>query len=802
MDPVALAWLGLVLVCGAPQDGVTVETTPAALRAVSAEGERLDGLTVLLEREAMELAPDVLAVGGRVGLVTDVSAPAGTTVGMSLVVLHAPPGGALAERRFVVRRAVAAARAAHPCAAIRVRATADDPLRRDPHVVAAVDGLETVVSPAPGPAGLLQALPESGRHVTLRLADAAGVRELQRVRQLLPEPWFRDGDVLGNATGRRLRAVDGRLVASEPGEAHAAHHEDVVAEAEPSAAELLVRHQAAIARREHTGPRLVSRGLHVVVFEVPGLSAPVTLDSQVTLEESPGRRSVAHRELRMNGLALGHVPRLPLLGGEGAGPAPLGLTVDEAFAYRALGRERRDGLPTFVLGFRPRARADLPSGRAWLHAGSFELVRLETVWPGRQGPFVSTRQVEERRPHGPGGRWVTTRILVDQVYDAAGHRTPVHRELRLSRHEEPTGNALPTAVEVQVPLAPPASVLAAAVAPAGDMPRPSSRVRTVAAGVLLDPGIDRPLPFVGGSWAELDLLGTGTQLQAQLGGAFARMAWTVPELGSPRWQLRAEGAVALVEYNDRAFRDGVERYDENLRQRPARATVLLERRLGGRVRARVGYELGFTRLRAGAGTGPTFRLPRSPLSHGLRAELHGERGPWSALGWTVAARRASWRAWGYEGGEGEAPARDSLRGGVSLSRLVLARPRAQARLQVEAMGGRGLDRFNRFGFDALENRLQGYATNALRHEGAVVVRAAVSATPSPRLRLAAFADGARVRASSARDGAGSHGGAGLSLETPVGPLVLAAEWARSLAAPFREGPAGRDVVRLTLFGAF
>src|SRR3970282_1340639 len=99
--------------------------------------------------------------------------------------------------------------------------------------------------------------------------------------------------------------------------------------------------------------------------------------------------------------------------------------------------------------------------------------------------------------------------------------------------------------------------------------------------------------------------------------AFAQAAVAVPSLRGTRWQLHGTAFATLAEFNDRAFRQGIEQYEENLRQRPARLAVALVRPLSPRLRARIGYELGYTRLRRSDLTSPRFVEPVSPLTHAL-----------------------------------------------------------------------------------------------------------------------------------------------------------------------------------------
>src|SRR4029453_3996650 len=141
---------------------------------------------------------------------------------------------------------------------------------------------------------------------------------------------------------------------------------------------------------------------------------------------------------------------------------------------------------------------------------------------------------------------------------------------------------------------------------------------SVAAGTLFDPNIDRPLPFAGLSYLDFDVLGTGAQMTALLAGPFAQVAGSVPSVGGPGLQIQASAFASLARYNDRSFRSGLERYDENLRHRPFRARVPALRRPGPRVRLRATYALDAVRLEANDTTAVDFRVPESPVAHGLR----------------------------------------------------------------------------------------------------------------------------------------------------------------------------------------
>ena len=173
----------------------------------------------------------------------------------------------------------------------------------------------------------------------------------------------------------------------------------------------------------------------------------------------------------------------------------------------------------------------------------------------------------------------------------------------------------------------------------------AQRVITLAAGVLVDPTIDHPLPFAGLGYVDFDFLGTGAQVNAFFGGAFAQLAFAVPSLAGTRLQLHGAGSATFVEYNDRSFRDGLEAYDENVRQRPARLAVGLLHPVGRRGRVRADYELGYTRYRRAGFADAAFVPPTSTPVHGVRLALEAQQGPWSASLWWSGARRQRWTAW-------------------------------------------------------------------------------------------------------------------------------------------------------------
>src|SRR6185503_18332908 len=176
----------------------------------------------------------------------------------------------------------------------------------------------------------------------------------------------------------------------------------------------------------------------------------------------------------------------------------------------------------------------------------------------------------------------------------------------------------------------PASPDAPAAATVTPVPAAASqRVRTVALGVIIDPNISTPLPFAGLSYVDFNLFGTGTQMNGFFGGTYGQVAMSVPSLGGSRWQLAGRAFAIATSYNDRAFVNGREQYDWNISQRPAYASAWVLRPLSSRFSLRTGYELEYTGFDRASSTAPSFAVPASQISHGLRVALDGQWAGWT-----------------------------------------------------------------------------------------------------------------------------------------------------------------------------
>jgi hypothetical protein len=596
---------------------------------------------------------------------------------------------------------------------------------------------------------------------------------------------------------------------------------EVVAARALTAEEIVSRHQAQRRRQDSIVRRTIARGTTTLLFEVPGFVAPVVVTARSTIYREPGLVEIEQEDVRVNGAAIAggdaaSPPRLPLIEAERVATPPLTITLDEAYHYERELDERLDGEDVHVVRFAPRAAgAGLTRGRVWFDAGTFGLRRMAIVQEHLSGAIVSSEQREEfaRFDAGAGHVWLPVRTYVYQMYEGAGHRTPIHRTIDTRDY------ALdPLDFDTRRRAAHASSHLMLRETPHGFryLLRPEGgsaetsrvvadtagqRVRTAVFGVLVDPNITVPLPFAGFSYVDLNLFGTGAQLNAFFGGTYGQLSWSIPALAGTRWQAGGRAFAIAARFNDRAFRDGVEQYGENITQRPAHLSAGVMRPLAARLRARFDYAVDYVSFDRASSTLSEFVVPADLLVHGFVATLEGESGPWLGRVWWNPARRQTWRGWGLDPGSSNR-GRAYQRFGAAAARTIALGPRVSSRIELTAFGGVNLDRFSRFSFDAFENRLHGYPTASIRYDRGGIIRSVTSWAPRA-VRVDAFVDAAVVRDPGFGANLRRYEGVGAAVEAG-GPFrsLLTLEWGYGFRARQRDGGEGTHAVRLTAYRTF
>jgi len=526
------------------------------------------------------------------------------------------------------------------------------------------------------------------------------------------------------------------------------------------------------------------------------------------------------------------VPRLPIIEPERAAAPPLAITLSDLYTYRLDGRETIAGRPAYVVAFAPRDHdAALFSGRAWIDATTFGMARVSAVQTGLKGPITASEQRDEYALDEEG-RWLLSRSDVHQTYEGASIRTPIHRRVVLERHEINPSDFEARRIEAYASRdvilrdTPEGYRYFATPPPGHREPATGSlqpetirvlagradRIRTIAFGVIVDPNISQPLPFAGLSYVDFNLFGTGTQFNGFFGGSYGQLAFAAPSIAGSRWQLAGRAFAIAASYNDRAFDQGREQYELDIRQRPAQAAVWLLRPLGARAAVRVEYDWDYNRFETGEAMDDRFVVPRNQNAHALRLGLDLQRNGWQGSIWGSYARRIGWQPWGLlaSNAGGESCTTCSADEGVTFARYGASVLRSQAfstrvaaRIEAAVMGGDGLDRFSRYAFGTFDNRLHGYPAALVRYDRGGVLRTAIAWTAGRAVRLDGFADTAAVHDPGFGRGLRNYTGFGAALEAPA-PFrtLLSIEWGYGLQGIDTQGRRGTSVVRISAYKVF
>ena len=597
-----------------------------------------------------------------------------------------------------------------------------------------------------------------------------------------------------------------------------------------TAHEVVARHQAVARRQERRVTHVISRGVTTLTFEAPGFPAPVTITSDTVVYTGAGRTELEQRSIRVNGIEFkaSGVPRLPIIEPERVVTLPLAISLSDRYRYRLLDDETVRGIRCYVVEFEPAdAGAALFRGRAWIALESFGVVRIRAAQTGLRGAIVSSEQLDDFVEAEPD-TWLLSRSESRQLYEGAAHRTPIQRILAISAHEVNPPN-FDTRLERAYASS---SLMLRDTAegfrylkrapdrdePGADHPvrvevaEPADRIRTVGGGVIIDPNINTPLPFAGVSYADFNLFDTGAQLNAFFGGSYGQLAFSLPSLFGTRWQLGVRAFGIASSYNDRAFREGREIYEENVRQRPAHASVWLLRPLTARLAMRVGYDIDYTRLTRAPETAPGFIVPANQLVHGARLGIEGQHGGWAGSLWWNPARRSGWREWGRAPGtngvtngvaEYDPRHQTFQRFGAAVSRTNALTPTVVTRVELAGMSGTDLDRFSRYSFGTFDNRLHGYPSALVRYDRGALLRTAVAWSMSRVARLDGFVDTAWVRDRGFGAGYRNYTGVGTALEAPAPFGILASlEWGYGFRGVNADGGLGTHVIRVSAFKVF
>jgi hypothetical protein len=549
--------------------------------------------------------------------------------------------------------------------------------------------------------------------------------------------------------------VGGVLVVLRPVESGSAFERvEVNAERLPSAAEVLARHQRAVARQERLVPRWKAEQRLLVRVWVAQLarSFEVVLVGPAFRERGVGTDWEVARAW-VDGVAWDPdaLPDLPLLEPKRPPVPPLALRLEPTYRYELRGLGQRQGRHCYVLTFtNGGAGGVLRRGTAYIDAASFGLVELEENAEKLPGEVKATHSLTRYRPMNFSGEllWLPSHVVADDLLSAFGGTATVHRELELSNvvldprgfvSERSAAYARPHRMFRDTP----GGIVA--LVPDGHGGRTVGEVgrqsqRFLIGGVVSDPGLSYPVPFGGLQIQDFNFRGKNEQLRLLVAGVVNDGAWTKP-YGSGELSLRA--FVQLLPFSSAVWVRGRELKGEELEVQRQSVGVSMATSVGF---ARILLDLGVDRWDFGRTdhTASDFVVPAHTFEGVARLEGSATLGAATLVVTGEAGRRKTWHAWGVGGSEVARPSWQRGRVALVYEKTLFAL--AKLHLDGEYWTGRNLDRFSapspaRFG----NAHIAGIASNRVVAERLTVVRGSLAFPLSPKVRGQAGMDLGWVR---------------------------------------------------------
>ena len=471
----------------------------------------------------------------------------------------------------------------------------------------------------------------------------------------------------------------------------------------------------------------------------------------------------AWREFYLNGVKWKGktLPKIPILQPEKVTTLPLDIRLTEDYQYELGGMSEVSGRRAYEITFAPKeAVGDRPTyrGKVWIDAGTFALLRRDSVQLNLKGDTLSNVQSEFYRPV-PGRTDVSLPLEIrgQQVFSTAGRTTAIEGLIRL----------------IDVVIDPPDFDAQRKAAHASDLqmirdtergmrylvPDPAhpgeriveekiSKKSTFAlAGGFYDDSLDYPIPLLGIQHFNFDLWGKGKQLSVFFGGALLTANYTDPSLGGGRFDLGADLFAVAFPFGDVAYREGKEVAGEKIKHLPAIFQVNVGRPLGPYVKTSLGIFTRWDNFQRDPDTASTFITPVDTFTDGAELRLVGNYRGFNATAVGGYYRRREWTLWGTpETTEFDPKHKDYVKYQLSLSKDQYFPGFRKLHVALTYLDGQDLDRFSKYEFGAFSGApIHGFKSGSVKTQTALVGSVSYGLNIEDIIRFEAIFDQAVVR---------------------------------------------------------
>jgi hypothetical protein len=553
-------------------------------------------------------------------------------------------------------------------------------------------------------------------------------------------------------------------------------------------------------------------------FAQGGSTIDVSIDTQYFWERG-GELEWEELDYYINGnkVPWKRFPKIPLIQPEKVMTLPLDLTLDKAYAYKLLGREKVGGREAYLLEFRPHdptAPDALYRGRVWIDTTEFYRVKASLVQTQLEAPVLSNEEIDrfsfESDEEG-NEFWLLGKIEGQQVWNTAGRNFVVRREVTFieydlnppaDRFEERRQLAYDSKHNMMRDTADGFRYLDPGPDGTRVLKKPAKSQWFAALGAFSSGATGGVQPFAGANYFNFDIAGKNLQLNALIAGVVNVVTLSKPDLAGGKVSVTGDLFASALYFADKVYFEDDELIEERVDQR----TQSFDVRFGFQVAEFVRLDLvGGVRYRQydhnedgqeaidsyNAAVAPEqflrFVLPPDHLQGSGEVRLEFNRRGYSLIARTRGSVRSEWDEWGlFDEVGGEFVVYDPLTGRYDFPNPNTPTDRfarwnvlafkewyfekfQKVRAEVNLMGGLDLDRFSKYQFSLFGNDgLSGFAGTGVRFDEGVIGRFGYSFNLFEVLKLDILGESAWIRDEIAFDGTRNFSGVGLTANF-VGP---------------------------------
>ena len=510
------------------------------------------------------------------------------------------------------------------------------------------------------------------------------------------------------------------------------------------------------------------------------------------------------------------IPSVPLIQPEKVASLPAEIRLTKDYDYRLRGTATVDGRDCWVIDFRPLEPApgrSLYRGTVWVDREIHARVRTRATQVGLEGSVLAAEETRFYVPLDRSGlqsEWTAenfvlpVRITGQQTLSILSATLPVEVETEITDIRI-NGEAFDRSRDAA--LASDATMLRDTDDGLRYLKKGESGERYVetefdsdrlflVGGVFWDESVDYPLPLAGVNYLDLDLKGTGAQVDVFFAGAFLAAGIADPQLFGSRWNGGVNLNGLFFKARDELFREGVVVPEEDVKRRTASADVFVGRPLARFLNFELTYGLRMEDFSRADDTAEDFIIPQDTLTNYFQGVVQYNRAGYRLRLSGGINRRSGWEFWGLpENDEFHPDQKDYQRWQARFGKTWWLPKFRRVRVFFEHLDGSNLDRFSGYDFGMFgDASVSGYQSGLVRAEKANGAHLLAGINYFEKIRFDLKADA--VWASNTMTGLDNELLAGIGLE---GTMTLPWQLIMNFEAGYAIAGPGKGNIALRVF---